>query len=36
LEDQATQSDPDYARARARMGGSAPHHEIDSLMELMR
>lgn len=30
------QSDPDYARARARMGGSAPHHEMDSLMELMR
>ena len=29
-------SDPDYTRARARMGGSAPHHEIDSLMELMR
>jgi hypothetical protein len=27
---------PEYARQRARRAASAPHHEIDSLMELMQ
>ncbi len=26
--------DPEYARARARLHGGSPHHEIDSLMEV--
>jgi hypothetical protein len=29
------QSDPQVASARARAAGATPHHEIDSLMELM-
>jgi hypothetical protein len=29
------QDDPQYASARSRMGASTPHHEDDSLMELM-
>jgi len=27
--------DPEYVAARARLAGATPHHEIDSLMELM-